>query len=119
VEKRPPSEPDFATPLHSPVPSIMLVELGEPVRSWCAAAAPGVLILSVAHLPAARERALVTRPLVIVIPDRDQDAVDLADVVQSIGAELLRFLEASGQDYFVRRVGEALAEATGRRRAPF
>jgi hypothetical protein len=99
-----------------PVPSIMLVELAEPARSWCATAAPGIIVLSVAHSLAARERALITLPLVIVIPDRDRDAVDLAEVTHSIGAELLRFLDVSGKDYFVGRVRDALLEAEKRRK---
>lgn len=111
-----PSSSDFATPFHVPVPSIMLVEIVEPARSWCSLAAPGTLVLSVAHSLAARERALVTFPLVIVIPDRDRDAVDLADVAQSIGVELLRFLEQSGPDYFKTRIREAIADVERRRK---
>jgi hypothetical protein len=45
-------------------------------------------VLSVVLSLAARERALVTLPLVIVIPDRDRDAVDFAEIAESIGAEL-------------------------------
>ena len=94
----------------------MLVEIGEPVRSWCSAASPGILVLSVAHSLAARERAPVTLPLVIVIPDRDRDVVDLREVARSIGAELLRFVDQSGRDYFLGRVREAIVEAERRRR---
>jgi hypothetical protein len=112
---RDPSE-SVPTPLFAPAASIMVVELDEPVRSWCRDAAPGVTLLWVAHSSAARERAMVTRPLVIVIPDRDGDAVDLADVAESTGAELIRFLTVSGRDYFMARLHRAIADAETRRR---
>ncbi len=107
-----------STPFFAPAPSLMIVELDEPVRSWCRDALPGIAQLWVAHVLAARQRIPVTRPLVIVIPDRDRDAVDLADAAESTGAELIRFLTSAGRDYFVGKLREALARAESRRRTP-
>jgi hypothetical protein len=104
------------TPIFAPVQSILIVEEEGPARAWCAEVSPGIAILWSATTAAARERILATHPLVIVAPDRDRDELDLAEIAESTGAAVVRFVTAHGRSWFQDRLREALAEAEQRRR---
>jgi hypothetical protein len=81
------------TPLFYPAASIMLVGCEPDLAAACLSAFPELLVLSVAHAPAAVERMLVTRPLVVVVSDdltRSKEDRLVIECARDIRAEVVR-----------------------------
>jgi hypothetical protein len=98
---------------------VLLVAVSDNVAAHCAAAAPALQMLRVAHAAAARERVMVTRPLAVVLGERliAADAEDVAYVAADVGAEVVRVDPKGDAASLAARLGLAIETAERRRAA--
>ena len=82
----------MATPIFQPVPCLMVVGSDDGLANEAARALPGITHLRVAHVAAAVERMLVTRPLVVIVDESvaGADFERVAECARDIRAEILR-----------------------------
>jgi hypothetical protein len=109
---------DPPTQKRQSVPSVMFIGVATEFVDRCRTALAPMPVIRAAHAVAAAERAVVTRPVLIVLgPDQaERDMAHLADVARAVGAEIVQQADLGDLERAPAKV-EQLAATCARRRS--
>jgi hypothetical protein len=109
---------DPPTQKRQSVPSVMFIGVETELVERCRSVLAPMPVIRAAHAVAAAERAVVTRPVLIVVGpgQHERDLTHLADVARAVGAEVVQQADLGDLTFAPNKV-EQLAATCARRRS--